>query len=383
MKKKGEDYIIWIGSVFNDFTVENTIALSPAGNKWQLRFIRALKQVNNGINIHCFGHRLERAFPNGKLFVGVEANVTPADISQKLSWYLNIPYVRNVFINSILLFKLIKLSLTNGNPILIITYNLYSYNFILPLYCKYILKIKWISIVADPLNDNTDKYNPLMNLSNGAVFLSNFLYEKSDLRNKINIEGGVVKISDTKHQTPKEYRYILYTGKISYHNGIELLINAFNQINDTDLYLIITGKGESKYLLEAVKINERIIYKGTVAENELLRLYENADILISPRLISDKTNSAIFPSKILEYLSYNKPIISTYTPGINDEYKEVLKFVYSDSVEELARAIEEVLAWDSQQLNAYRRKLDEFVNTKKTWDKVAKRFMQWANELKY
>ena len=60
--------IIWLGSVVNEEMVNRYPAISPAGNKWQLRLIRSFLELPN-VDVLCIGHRLERVFPFGRLFV--------------------------------------------------------------------------------------------------------------------------------------------------------------------------------------------------------------------------------------------------------------------------------------------------------------------------
>ncbi len=56
-----------------------------------------------------------------------------------------------------------------------------------------------------------------------------------------------------------------------------------------------------------------------------------------------------FPSKILEYLTYCKPVISTLTPGLLSEYKEVCHIVDADP-SSIRNGIIEALAKDQENL---------------------------------
>ena len=65
----------------------------------------------------------------------------------------------------------------------------------------------------------------------------------------------------------------------------------------------------------------------------------------------------IFPSKINHYLSYGKPVISSFTPGVQPSYREYLFIPEQENVLSYKDLIEEVLNWDKRQNEAYYYKL--------------------------
>lgn len=372
------EYIIWIGSVFSNEDVLKNRAISPAGNKWQLNFIYAL--INMGTKVVNIGHYPERAFPKGKLFVNKHKSKIPENINFVSSSYVNLPFLRIIIWNISYFLKLKRqLSKYQNKPNYIISYNTYSYNILPLLYAKYIRKIKWISLVADPMNDKTNKINPFNHLANGNVFLSWDLFNNSTSKNKLHLDGGINRIAGLNLQVLKTNdRYILYTGAIARHTGIELLINAFKLIKTTNLKLVICGKGENYLLTKAIEQNPRIIFLGMVNEEKLSSLYDNAYIFINPRLIEEKTNGSNFPSKILEYLAFCKPIISTYTGGIHPNYKEVIDFIENDDPQELADRIDEIASWDRLEYIVKCNQIKSFIAKNNLWTKLASEFESWV-----
>ena len=59
--------IIWLQSIFSEDYVKKSLAVSPAANIWQYRFIKSLSKLN--IKLFSVGHNFEPAFPRGKLYV--------------------------------------------------------------------------------------------------------------------------------------------------------------------------------------------------------------------------------------------------------------------------------------------------------------------------
>jgi glycosyltransferase involved in cell wall biosynthesis len=88
--------------------------------------------------------------------------------------------------------------------------------------------------------------------------------------------------------------------------------------------LIVCGYGPLSFIDQAlIDGDERIQFFGTVSRSDLNKLREASDILVNPRpLIAE--NIFNFPSKLLEYMSYGKLIVSTKTPGIPSNFSELM-----------------------------------------------------------
>jgi glycosyltransferase involved in cell wall biosynthesis len=116
---------------------------------------------------------------------------------------------------------------------------------------------------------------------------------------------------------------------------------------------------------------------GFVSEEKLISLSRQADIFVNPRPSSIPGNERNFPSKILEYLTFGKPVVSTWTPGLAPEYRDVLIVPDEENPQCLAQTIDRVFAWESQDLenNFFRTKL--FLETTRTWELQARRLLEW------
>jgi glycosyltransferase involved in cell wall biosynthesis len=379
--KANPGYVIWIGSVFSDELVLRNVAISPAGNKWQLNFIIALNSI--GIKVINIGHCPERVFPFGKIFVNKRNTLTPDTIKLICSSYVNLPILRIIGLNILGTVKLAcTLNKTKEKPAYLIGYNSYSYNIIPLLFAKYVKRIKWISLVADPMYNNSNKINPFNQLADAKVFLSYKLFKESTSKQQIHFDGGISKAIELNRNLFKsKEKVILYTGLIAQHTGIELLIRAFLLCKSRNTKLVISGKGNNELLNQTLKTNTNIIFLGMVDEQKLASLYSDAFLFINPRLIGEKTNASNFPSKILDYLSFCKPVVSTYTDGIHPVYKEIVQFVYSDNPQELSDKIDEIISWDEEDYIRNSDKIKTFIEMNKEWSKVIAAFNEWAKQV--
>ena len=370
--------VIWFGSVFSEYHVLGNQAVSPAANRWQHNFIRSI--TDSGYNVINIGHCPERVFPFGKLFVNKKDSISPPGINLISSSFLNLPVLRLIEINLLSVIKVANLFRRSKNrPLIAVSYNTYAYNILPILFVRYFKKIRWITIIADPMFANSDLTNPINLLADIKVFLSFKLFQESRSKRKFHFDGGISRINglDMNLLNNNDEKIILYTGALEKYAGIELLLEAFSLINDNEVRLIICGKGNNDRLRRSLQSDKRISFLGMVAEQQLVELSQKAYLFINPRLINDKSNHSNFPSKILEYLSFCKPVISTFTDGINPDYKQVIEFVYSDDPVELAGKIKQVISWDKSQYIEVSEKIRRYNTKYKIWPLVVSEFSKW------
>ena len=108
-----------------------------------------------------------------------------------------------------------------------------------------------------------------------------------------------------------------------------------------------------------------------VSKKDLDVLREKADILVNPRpMITENVYN--FPSKLLEYMAYQKIIVSTKTPGIPNNFSEMMiltKDSVSDLTKGLKKAAEMTLEESKPMLNCL-----EIFAAEHTWSNEADRF---------
>ncbi|MDD3818292.1 MAG: glycosyltransferase family 4 protein [Actinomycetota bacterium] len=153
--------------------------------------------------------------------------------------------------------------------------------------------------------------------------------EKHVVYNSLETE----KIS-SRAKTPVEKIKFGYTGHLSYHKGIEFLLNVFKEASIADLHVF--GRGitpEYEEYLRSKYKSERITFHGFQKTEEAFNLI---DVLIVPSLWHDT-----LPRVIYEAYSYGVPVIGSDRGGI-PEIIDIGKtgFVYSaESENELLEKI--------------------------------------------
>lgn len=111
---------------------------------------------------------------------------------------------------------------------------------------------------------------------------------------------------------PEKAKIIAYTGSIQQRQGVDLLVNAFNELKKeiSGLKLVIAGrfvKGEER----KISLNhEGIIYLNSLTQDKIAKLINAADAAVVPNK-DDEFTRYCFPYKVVEYMACNTPIVAT------------------------------------------------------------------------
>lgn len=312
--------VLWIGPIVPTNEVANFKAISAAANVWQLGFIDGL--IQNNINVTSISYVPYPTWPKGPFWAKKPSNkINKNGLQQFFFEYLNISFLRELWIAIMIVFYTLK-KIPKLKDQLVFTYNPYPRHIYSANFLKSILRCKWISIIADNKSyGNPDFY----------LFLSYDYFKRFNKSNKLFCDGGIkyrslnyLKVESTSAKS------LVFAGALSKWTGIIDFIDLFDEIDSDEYVLHIYGKGDPDILEKKNKlIGNRIILHGFVSDDELDQASKNAYAFINPRpqdLFRSENN---FPSKILHYLSYNKPVISTKTKGLSPDYNDILLY-YSD-----------------------------------------------------
>ena len=131
--------------------------------------------------------------------------------------------------------------------------------------------------------------------------------EKEELRAKLNI--------------PKSNKVIIFTGRIVAEKGVKELLNAFTNLQEKDVTLMIIGSANfgaetnTTYEKEIDKIisncKKSIIFTGFIHQTELYKYYSIADVAVIPSLFQDPA-----PLVCIETQATETPLIATRVGGI-------------------------------------------------------------------
>ena len=138
-------------------------------------------------------------------------------------------------------------------------------------------------------------------------------------------------------------KIIIFMGTLYSFSGLDYLLKNFYilQKNFKQIKFLIIGGGPEfknlKSLCSNLKLDKYVIFTGFIKQNMIPKYFSLADICLNPFTINDITDK-IIPTKILEYMSCGKPVLSTPLKGtlelLPDEnfgivYAEQINFIDS------------------------------------------------------
>ena len=124
---------------------------------------------------------------------------------------------------------------------------------------------------------------------------------------------GIFDVSRLKSEIYAEKtisREIVYTGNLSERYGILNLAEAFTKLKEQDLRLVICGVGGAYDKLAEMSMKDsRIILRGLLPYDEILKVQRNALLLVNPRTSEGEYTKYSFPSKTMEYFVSGTPTL--------------------------------------------------------------------------
>lgn len=371
--------VFFCGSVLTHEGLKKYKGETPAASIWIKGFLTGL--IENGVDVKCFSPIWDSLFPKGKLLPGNVKFLEPK-IKQVLVRYLNFPFLRTYSVAYSLKKKIEAALKIENNTVTIINYNTY------PHYCIALKKIAkkypeviWINLILDlddPIIDNWEKFSKDTIGSKGFIFLSWWGFQNSPVKNKIHLDGGW----SGKLPKPEQNNNIvfLYAGKFDVYGGIDEIINAIQLIKDDNIVFEFYGKDYYQPLVDLSLIDSRVKLFGFVTDEQLDAACRKATAFLSPREFDFQGTKMIFPSKILFYLKYQKPIISALLPGLSPEYNEVLISPTDNTPKAWVDSMHKVICFTKTEQNLIIEK-SKLLLHKKEWKMQTQRVVQFIENL--
>lgn len=137
-------------------------------------------------------------------------------------------------------------------------------------------------------------------------------------------------------------RFILHVGTLQPRKNIPVLIQAFSQLEDTTLKLVlIGGKGwlydDVFQQVNALGLTERVIFTGYVPDDELPLWYNAAELLVFPSVYEG------FGLPVVEAMACGTPVVAANSSSIPEAVGEAGLLFAPNDVESLVKQMTAVL----------------------------------------
>lgn len=225
-----------------------------------------------------------------------------------------------------------------------------------------------------------------MNYIDCYILLTKYMKQYLNINKPYLIMEGIgtdtfQKIEE-KPAMDEEIKTLLYSGGLIEKYGITDLLNAFQQLSNPNYRLVICGSGSAeKEIIKACKKDQRIIFKGLLKRDEVLQLQKYSTVLVNPRPNNEEYTKYSFPSKILEYLSSGRPVISYKLDGMPNDYYEHI-YPVGEEKNELLSTLQYVMSKPKKELDEKGLRAKEFVLEHKNRDIQSFKILNMINTLK-
>lgn len=379
--------------VFKEEAVGLQDVASHASNAWMTGLSRAL--LEQGVTLRTVGHEPARVWPLGRHLLPGDPEHLSTGIVQRLIKFLNVPLLRHFFL-AVGYRKALCRELERFGGTTVCTYNPLPWQ-VYAAQAAVRQGARWISFVLDDegvARHGWARYVRQTQKAAGHVFVSQWAYEHAPVMPKLLMEGGVEswrgggETPAGAGQTQSAMPSVMFAGLLCESAGVGELLAMIDSLAERQLEFWICGKGVCPELTQRAARDQRIKLLGFLSEAELDQRLRSAWVLVNPRSVTHEGSCMNFPSKLLRYLSYGKPVVTVWTPGIPDEYREVLHVV--DSVacgsgtsavgQAMAQQVEGVLQWNTVQRLAWKDKIEKFIVPGKLWSRQVKRVEEFMEK---
>jgi hypothetical protein len=363
---KSKPRILWLEGIFDEPTIGAFPASSPAVNFWLTGFVGALGTARCEVTL--IGHPYDRIWPAGRVIVTArDAGLAPG-FSGQVVGYLNVPLLRQRTQSFNYLRKVKAYVAAHGRPDYVFTFNDTPAT---PAarYLSRELGVPWIYIAGD---------GPALAGADGYLYQNWVYYETPSAPGpKIHLDGGLPVLEAVQADSAERpSKALMYMGALTAHGGALELARAFHTLGEADIELWITGRGTNSELEQLAASDTRIKLYGFVGQDQLHRLASRARMFANPRPTAFAPNKLNYPSKLLHYLAYGRPVLSTFTEGLSPDYREVLVPIGDETEAGLAQAIRIALGMPDNEYQARCERVARF-NQTRTWGRQVGRLLSW------
>ncbi len=210
--------------------------------------------------------------------------------------------------------------------------------------------------------------------------------QTNDLINTMNkpyvIIEGLVPYEENKDEfTPEHKNMFIYAGGLQEQYGIRTLVDAFTKI-DSKYELWLFGLGNQiDYIEKVSQKHKNIFYKGSISNDELMKIEKQAFCLVNPRPTNEEYTKYSFPSKTMEYMLTGRPVLTTRLKGIPSEYDNYIYYIEDESENGIVNAIKFMINNDKNILSKKGDSARKFVLNEKNNLKQGNRLSDFLNTI--
>ena len=378
--------VLWIGPFFSEKAIREKKAPNLAAMKWSLGLLRGLVAV--GCKVRVIDHCTEQRWPAGKVFW---QNGNPKWFQDWLPCecvsYFNVVGIKDWWLSQAYA-RAVRRVVDEWHPDVLLAYNsLHSFN-VAAMKVASTMGIPCVPIILDGDDPRQDDWRKLLydnRFASGVVFLSWWMFKNYPNQNipLFHMDGGAdgfkgdFAIDWRLSQTVNNGRYTLaHTGALDYWRGLDFMKSVVRTCRRDDVRFIFCGKCDVEQMRAEFNYDYRVEVKGFLSNAEVDSLCRSADVFLNVRTPGLGDNLVNYPSKIPNYLSWGKPVVSTWNDSFSPDYRELLE-VSDDTPEGFVRVLDDVLSWGVEKRKEKYAQIRSWFEEHKSWSRQASRLVTW------
>ncbi len=167
----------------------------------------------------------------------------------------------------------------------------------------------------------------LLYYANGFITVTKGLNDfYNDKRKPSLIVPGILGSARHKPNKFEEGSYIFYGGALNERFGALNLINAFKELSSV-YSLVLVGHHADKKIEEAINGNRKIHYLKQVSPLEYHTLASQSALNVNPRPYDRKLDPYCVPSKLVQFLSLEPPILSSQCSPLREKFEDDVNWI--------------------------------------------------------
>ena len=376
--------ILWVGPMFNAETLKKRKVPNQAAAKWSWAFLDALTQL--GVQVEGIAHCPEQVWPRGdKIWVKSKGWAIERYTVHCIG-YLNLPWIREYLLEYQYrgeirwIFKRREKNLPFDA---VLGYNVIQLHEVAVVEEAKRAGIPYFGIILDGNDPRRDQWKwVLQNTKHatGLAFLSHWMVQHyPGSLPTLHFEGGGGEWKGDTALAMREKDLIVYTGALDHWRGGDFLVEVARQLKRQDIRIVLCGKCDREKTWARFGNDPRVEVKGFVSEAEMDDLCCRASVFLNVRDPLNGDNVLNFPSKLLNYLAYGKPVVSTWLPSFNPEYRDILEVVEQKDADSFAQKIITILDGADVDFQRKYEQIKTWYCGNKTWGGQTERLLEWMN----
>lgn len=194
--------------------------------------------------------------------------------------------------------------------------------------------------------------------------------------NKIVVLENTPRVNtviDLKYERNEDYFTLLYVGGISYHRGLQFVIEGIKLLApEIPVRLWIAGNGKYSGILKEqvsrLSLEDRVEFFGLLPKEKIEELMKKSDLGLIPHLRSEQSDNSS-PNKLYEYMSSGLPVLASDCISVKRiiwETQSGLTYIF-DSPSDFANAVK-ILYTDPEKLNKNAANGKKAIREKYNWE---------------